>query len=420
MSSPKTLVSSLLLASLAHSVFGQIPGNTGSKIVPSYLSGFYAPYTSVGIVRTRFGRFSSRGSAAVARDSRLLYSCAHLVYDYQYGWSPTFAFSRGHNSLKAPNPKSYVVARGYRVRAGYAPDGENFDFDFAVAYGGAATSFGPPLPIDDNPIGSITSSSVEKRIVGYPADLDDVFYANTGGFFMYETGPFTTKVYADYDTFTPGGEYTADWTTTGAGNSGGPLVVYDGRWKLSAILVSGSNYYDWYYYDDTPFSGVHVLDDACEALADDALGFATSGGRTERINWTSGPITDGNRRYASRSFNFSVPEAPDLQGPAFGVAAQLTQVSVDLDITAGRRGDIDAYIRSPRGRIAILATASTDPAVANEPNLSLDDHTVGSSDPLFLSSSPGGTWSLFFRDSVPGNSSWFNSAALTLHTRWPL
>jgi putative transposase len=57
---------------------------------------FIPPYNSVGLVETRVGRGFYRGSAAVARDSRLLYSCAHLVYDYRKGWASTFAFKRAH------------------------------------------------------------------------------------------------------------------------------------------------------------------------------------------------------------------------------------------------------------------------------------------------------------------------------------
>jgi hypothetical protein len=362
----------------------------------------------------------------VAKDPRLLYSCAHLVYDYYDGWASRFAFSRRHNGPRAPKSSSYAVARGYRVLAGYNPQpigfeefDVDFDDDFAVAYGGVATDFGPVLPANADPIASITNEKIEKRIVGYPADLDDSPYENTGGYYMYETGPMFLA-YRDYNDDSPRGEYRAEWTTTGSGNSGGPLVVWDpssGTWQLAAILVSGSYYWDWDDYGEPWFSGVHVLDEDCDDLANEALGYASVGGTTTRSNTLLGPIADGKRAYASRSFDFSSADSPDSGGPAFGVASEVTNVLVDLDITANRRGDIDAYIRSPRGRTEFVAKSSADPAVANQPDVLLNGYSAPAG--KFFGSSPRGVWRLFFRDSVSGNPSSFNSAALTLSTRWP-
>jgi len=369
-----------------------------TRIVLKGGSKYAHPYSSVGLVQTRVGKGYWRGSAAVARNPSLLYSCAHLVYDVRKGWASRFAFRLAYDGPRAPSKKSYVIARGYRVLSGYAPN-EEFDYDFAVAYGGANRKFGPVLAIHDNPLAAVTDPFSSKLILGYPADLDHVWQANTGRYYMYQTGPFTTP-YIDDDN-QPGGHYTADWTTTGSGNSGGPLVVWDGSsYKLAGILVSGSNYYDRVWW-----SGVYALGRESDLVAQDALGRSTFGAYTTRSNRQGSWLKDASSKYTRRKLTFKK------------IPTQTTQVWLRLYIYTPRQGDIDAFVRSPKGRVRVVARRD---ATNTQTDLMLDaDITSGFRNGIH-NSNPNGVWQVFFRDALPGGRSWYGGADLSVRSRWSL
>lgn len=357
---------------------------------------FIPPYNSVGLVQTRVGRGLYRGSAAVARDPRLLYSCAHLVYDYRKGWASTFAFKRAHYSYYAPKQRNYVKSRGYRVLSGYAPN-EEFDYDFAVAYGGANRKFGPVLAVHSNPLAAVTDPFSSKLIIGYPADLDHDWRANTGRYYMYQTGPFT-RPYID-DDYQLGGHYTADWTTTGSGNSGGPLVVWDGSsYKLAGILVSGSNYSDRIWW-----SGVYALGSESDLKAQDALGRSTFGAYTTRSNRQGSWLKDASKKYTSRKLTFKK------------IPTQATQVWLRLYIYTPRQGDIDAFVRSPKGRVRVVARRD---AANAQPDLFFDQDITSGFSRGIHNSNPNGVWRVFFRDALPGGRSWYGGADLSVRSRW--
>ena len=365
-----------------------------SRRVPSSEIGIH-PYNSVGLVETRVLRDSYRGSAAVARDPRLLYSCAHLVYEYGRGWATRFAFKRGHNNFGDAPSESYVAARGYRVLAGYAPTRNFNDFndDFCVAYGGAARFFGRALSIHADPAGAVSSGSTEKMILGYPSDLDHLPFYDTGRYYMHRTGPFATPFVDDEEG--QGGHALADWVTTGSGNSGGPVVVWDSTsssYQLAGILVSGSEfeYPLW-------FSGIYVLNSEADLAATDALGRSVDGVNKTRGNWRRGRV---DASYARREIRFD------------NIPPQLTRVSLDLRITTDRRGDIDAFIRSPNGRVRVLASSNPDEST---PDLVMENEDITSG---FLYSNPRGVWRLFFRDVLPESPSLFEGANLHLRSRW--
>ena len=357
-----------------------------------------SPYNSVGVVQTRYGRRSFRGSAAVAQDPRLLYSCAHLVYDYWYGWASRFSFKRGYSSFRAPT--GYVPARGYVPLQGYEQN-EDFDLDFVVAYGGVNRSFGPQLSTHPSPRAAVEASDVYKMIVGYPADLDHTWRSYTGYWYMHQTGPFT-RAYVDNNPSTLGGEYRAQNTTTGRGNSGGPLLVWDGNgWNLAGILVSGSDYSDWDWW-----SGVYVLGSESVLVARDALGFSLDGETHAVRNSNFWAAANPSRSYVRRSFDLR--HAPP----------QTLDVSLDLSIYTGRRGDLDVFVRSPRGRVHRVTrhTLDMEDPEASRPDLILAGENLSGT---FADVAGRGTWSLFFRDMVRGNPSSFFEATLTLRSRWP-
>src|SRR5688572_7245907 len=60
-----------------------------------------APHNSTGLLFAEVGNYTYRGSAAVARDERLLYSCAHVLYD-EGVWATTGRFARVWHDTDSP------------------------------------------------------------------------------------------------------------------------------------------------------------------------------------------------------------------------------------------------------------------------------------------------------------------------------
>jgi subtilisin-like proprotein convertase family protein len=83
-------------------------------------------------------------------------------------------------------------------------------------------------------------------------------------------------------------------------------------------------------------------------------------------------------------------------------------VTLSLNITAKVAGDLDVFLRSPNGRVAIIRQNS---AANKTSNVVL---TNASYSATFAGSASLGTWGLFMRDVVRGNPSTFNSTALTI------
>jgi subtilisin-like proprotein convertase family protein len=108
-------------------------------------------------------------------------------------------------------------------------------------------------------------------------------------------------------------------------------------------------------------------------------------------------LTDGARKDSSLRINFA------------NVPGRTTRVLLDLDITAQKRGDLDVYVRSPAGRVYVVASA--DPATTGS-NLVLDDHDISAA---FSRTSPNGRWQVFVRDSeLNGARAQVNGAGLQL------
>jgi hypothetical protein len=71
-------------------------------------------------------------------------------------------------------------------------------------------------------------------------------------------------------------------------------------------------------------------------------------------------------------------------------------------------GDLDVFLRSPNGRVAIIRQNSTTNKTSNVVL------TTTSLTTTFAGSACTGTWGLYLRDVVKGNASTFNSTALTI------
>ncbi len=360
-----------------------------SEVNPSADVAVDAPYSSVGFVKSFVGKAEYSGSGAVAQDPKLLYTCAHLFYE-KGRWAQLVGFQRALNSETGVDDSQTVFARGYYYFSGYTGSkkrGYDFDLDFAVAYAREGETFGPvALELnegttdDANGWENLTSTSTSKMILGYPAYLDADYYTQ-GYEFMHQTGPFQSAGPSGESFYQELGAYHGiDYVTTGPGNSGGPvLVLKEGTWRLAGILVSGSRF----------SAGIYAIDSYAEEVGDAALADALAdvtevGGASHSANARiTKPVVlaDGGTKYSSVAIRFA-------KLPAFA-----TGVWLDLNVSAAKRGDLDVYVRSPAGRVYVVAVADESVSGAD---LNLSGFDVTSA---FRLADPNGKWGVFVRDS---------------------
>jgi hypothetical protein len=213
----------------------------------------------VGITETVIGPGAYRGSASVALDPRLIFTCAHIAFE-SGRWADSIRFARAWNARFDAPSSNYVTLRGYRFFATYAgnavrfPDsGGTFGLDFIVGF--STTPLGPALPVSENGVPALSAFGFEKLILGYPAEKD--WDGTAGNFFMHETGPFLAGLKQ-----VEGSYFDIEGVSTGSGNSGGPVLDRSsGGWVVSGILVAGSR----------GGAGVYVLGPDARGLAANAL-----------------------------------------------------------------------------------------------------------------------------------------------------
>lgn len=351
------------------------------------------PYNSTGLLFTEVGGGNYRGSAAVARDKRLLYTCAHVLYNEGI-WATSGEFSRAWSDIVPPLKGEMVKIRGYHYYGEYSGGNSNaaFALDFAICYRGSGTNFGPVLPVFVNGGSALRDPSRLKLIVGYPADLIDTGLQGTGYYYMHETGPFTAPLFQVRKSY-----HEVYGITTGPGNSGGPVVVYtDGIPTLAGMLISGSS----------ALSGVHGLNERANTMADlilaDLDGIVSGNVRTGTAsNTVDSTLPDASPTYTVRK----------LRLPKLGSSIVGTELS--LRINTSFRGDLDIYVRSAAGRIRwvqrhSLAGAGRD-VVLNNMDYRHD----------FYGTDPNGTWQLFMRDFFLDDRATFKSASLVVRTPKP-
>lgn len=312
---------------------------------------------SVGILETRVRGGSYRGSATVVRDPRLVYSCAHLVYDRGV-WAVDYTFHRAWHDRRFPAKRLGASPRGFHyfteyaraARYTYGESNASFAADFTVFYGNQ--SFGPASGIQENSA-PLLRSIREKRIIGYPSDID--FTRARGYSYQHSTGWFpysARKIRGAFHDFSD--------VSTGSGNSGGGIFLldpYTGADLFAGVLVSGG-------YRN---AGVVAMNSATRSLADDALGSVSpewSAANTNRV------LLGGTRTHTKRIL-------PVYEG------STADRVVLDLEL-AGVSGDIPkVYLQSPAGRIRRI---TVDPGHAG-----LRSHDVSDA---FSGTVGEGTWVL--------------------------
>jgi len=202
---------------------------------------------------------------------------------------------------------------------------------------------------------------------------------------MHRTGPFTYDFSNMWESY-----FEVENVSTGPGNSGGPILVNtESGFALAGVLVSGS-------YAVAGAFGLNSESETAEVavLASLAEGIPATIHQNKPVR-----LRDGTSTYTRSTYTFKGRP---------GVA----KVLVDLNITTNNRHQIDAFIRSPAGRVKVLASKANQVA---EADLQISSQDI--SEPFLYTKAPG-TWSLFTRDSVKGNPSTLASSALTVHSLW--
>lgn len=336
---------------------------------------------SAGLIESEFFDGWYRGSGVVARDPRLIYSCAHVFYDNGV-WASDYLFHRNYHRRSYPRPNEGVSPRGIRYFSSYASNvsdfgsdsNQAFASDFTVLYGNS--SFGPAVGWFWDGAAALKSSAA-KRIVGYPAEID--FTREAGHCYQHATDFFQRAAYTVRGSFV---EFNN--VSTGPGNSGGPVFVQDsvsGRELLAGMLVSGSR----------RTAGVVALNAATHNLSNEALGLDPKA--LTFTNRESMIIPDGN-------FSFTKKEIP-----VSGFSGTVESLRLSLTLYTGSRSDLEIYLQSPGGKISWITRKKGGAAK----DLMIRDMNL---DTTFSGGTANGTWRLFFRDSVAGNAASFMSASL--------
>jgi subtilisin-like proprotein convertase family protein len=339
---------------------------------------------STGYLESKIGSNWYRGSGVIARDPRLIFSCGHLFYENGV-WATQYEFYRAYHGSIYPDPGDGANPRGFRYFTSYASNanayGSNssraFAYDFTVFYGdspfGAAATCWPDGA-------AAVSSSLSKRIVGYPSDIE---YTGQNGYcYQHATDWFPNDAVKIRDNY-----YDFDGVSTGEGNSGGPVFVMDassGNYALGGMLVSGSY----------ATAGVYALNSSSNTMASAALGVENV--TAKFANNSSKVLADGTSSYTTRAVTAS------------GFSGTVANLKCSVSITTKRRGDLDVYLVSPSGRVRWIKKHST----STTDNLSISGADYSST---FAGYAANGTWKLKMRDFYSRNRATFNrfSVAVT-------
>ena len=324
-----------------------------------------------------------RGSAVIARDPKLIYSCAHLFYE-RGKWATDYIFHRAYHSADEPGDTDAAYPRGLNYFTSYSTGvkayGANSDAafasDFTILYGN--TGFGPAASWWPRG-GPALKSNQLKRVVGYPVEID--FTGESGRAYQHTTGWFN---YTGFRML--GNYYDFDNVSTGPGNSGGPIFVRDsisGQDRLAGILVSGSR----------RTAGVVALDLASDTMAGYVLGL-----KNQTLTFSNANpllLPDGGAAFSSQSMEVA------------GFSGSIAKLKFSMAVTTSYRGDLEIYLRSPAGRIRWITKRSGG---------SLHDLIISGADfsGSFKGQSPNGIWELRMRDTAAGDPATFQNCSLTV------
>lgn len=202
-----------------------------------------------------------------------------------------------------------------------------------------------------------------SRIVGYPSRI--AYTGRDGRHYQHRTEWFQNRAGQR-----SGAYHSFSGLSTGPGNSGGAVYVYDSAEEteyLAGILVSGT----------FTTAGVYGLNDDTRRMASNALGIESTTrtfSNTEKVR-----LPDRSKKFKRRSVTVS------------DFAEGIETILVNGMIRTKRRGDLDVYLRSPEGRIQWLQKASKN----RRKNVRFRNLDLSST---FSGDSANGEWVLHMRD----------------------
>lgn len=357
-----------------------------------------SPFAYTGIVETA----DATGSGAVAIHPRLVLGCAHVNFTEANTWHPNGAIRWFWKWNQGFYPEisdgtmltgyfHFSTYRGNALRLGMDSP-RTFAVDFVANYsttrdlaGGYAGGW------VENGKTALTSGETSKLISGYPSGR---YAAEDPLEYRMHSTEFTGNMEVDWDNY-----LGLDGVETGAGNSGGPVWVWDGTdWAFSGVLVSGLEA----GVDGLSSIGVCALNSGAWKLITSAL----------RQTKTAAHLF--KKTFPSVGAPVAIPDQASvgLTFTASGLVGVIQAVKVSLGVTHQRQGDLIITLRSPSGKTVTLLSAVAKNK-SSRANLSWSKRAVSG----FANLPANGTWTLTVRDAYRQHTGSVQSGSLEITTR---
>jgi len=190
-----------------------------------------------------------------------------------------------------------------------------------------------------------------------------------------------------------------DGVETGAGNSGGPVWVWDGEdWAFAGVLVSGLEE----SLDGGSSIGVCALNSGAWGVITSALRKTKTAGLLLNRTFSLGGVPAAIPDQASFSRTFS----------ASGLVGVIQGVKLSLAVTHPRQGDLIITLRSPSGKTVTLLSAVAKNK-SSRANVTWSRRAISG----FANLPAHGTWTLTVRDAYPQHTGSVQSGSLEITTR---
>lgn len=357
-----------------------------------------SPYAYTGMVDTA----DASGSGSVAIHPRLVLGCAHVNFTDANTWYPngSIRWLWKWNQGAYPGDADGIYLTGYYYFSTYRGNGRRFGFnsprtfqvDFVANYsasrdlaGGYAAGW-----VEDGKK-ALTTGGRSKIISGYPSGR---YPEDDPDEYRMHSTEFNDNMDVDWNNY-----LGLDGVETGAGNSGGPVWVWEGGdWAFAGVLVSGLE------ADLDGWSSIGVC-----SLNSGAWGIITSALRQTKtagdLLKKSFPLTDlpaaiPDQSSVTRTFTVS------------GLVGVIQAVKLNLVVTHPRQGDLAITLRSPSGKtVTLLSAVPTNKA--SPQNISWSGRSISG----FANLAVNGTWILTVRDAYRQNTGSVQSGSLEITTR---